>query len=213
VSASLLGVVLAACLLGAWVPWGAVRSSARLAGVGPAGVREVRRRRTGRRGRTRDRGGAAQLDVVVLLDLLDAAIAAGASLPRALGAVGRAVDEAAGVAADETLAGDGQVLVRAASALVMGADWHAAWQGAPARLGPVVDGLAPTWVTGAAPGPALRAAAEKVRRERRSAAREAAGRLGVRLVLPLGLCFLPAFILIGLVPVILSLAAGLLGSH
>jgi len=47
----------------------------------------------------------------------------------------------------------------------------------------------------------------------RSAAREAAGRLGVRLVLPLGLCFLPAFILIGLVPVILSLAAGLLGSH
>ena len=33
----------------------------------------------------------------------------------------------------------------------------------------------------------------------------------MRLVLPLGLCFLPAFVLLGLVPMILSLAAGLFG--
>jgi hypothetical protein len=105
----------------------------------------------------------------------------------------------------------GQALVRASSALMMGADWPAAWQGAPSRLSPVVDGLAPTWITGAAPGPALRAAVGHLRRERRSAAREAAGRLGVHLVLPLGLCFLPAFVLIGLVPVMISLGSDLLG--
>jgi pilus assembly protein TadC len=34
--------------------------------------------------------------------------------------------------------------------------------------------------------------------------------LGVRLVLPLGLCFLPAFVLVGLVPVLASLGRGLL---
>jgi len=38
---------------------------------------------------------------------------------------------------------------------------------------------------------------------------QAAGRLGVRLVLPLGLCHLPAFVLVGLVPVLVSMASGL----
>ncbi|WP_253181950.1 hypothetical protein [Cellulosimicrobium cellulans] len=34
---------------------------------------------------------------------------------------------------------------------------------------------------------------------------------GVQLVLPLGACFLPAFVLVGLLPVLLSLGSGLLG--
>ena len=61
------------------------------------------------------------------------------------------------------------------------------------------------------PGAALRAAAGTLRRERHVRALEAAARLGVRLVLPLGLCYLPAFVLVGLVPVIVSMAAGVLG--
>ena len=133
------------------------------------------------------------VDVAVLLALLDAAIASGAGLPRALSAVGRAVGGP-----------DGQALGRASAALVLGAGWDTAWAGVPARLLPVADCLAATWTTGSAPGPALRAAAAALLRERRTAAREAAARLGVRLVLPLGLCFLPAFVLIGLVPVLVS---------
>ena len=39
----------------------------------------------------------------------------------------------------------------------------------------------------------------------------AAARLGVRLVLPLGLCLLPAFVLLGIVPFVLSLGGRLLG--
>ncbi|MGV8965996.1 MAG: type II secretion system F family protein [Cellulomonas sp.] len=196
-----LAVAFVACLLGAGAPWAAVRASARLPGivVGPAGARpDIDPPGPGRARARRDQ--PPRLDVVVLLDLLDAAIASGASLPRALGAVGACVGGS-----------DGEALSRASSALVMGADWPAAWAGAPLRLGPVIEGLAPTWVTGSAPGPALRAAGDHVRRERRTAAREAAGRLGVHLVLPLGLCFLPAFLLIGLVPVMVSLGAGLLG--
>ncbi|RYV49382.1 type II secretion system F family protein [Pengzhenrongella frigida] len=189
-----VAIALTLCLLGAGAPWLAVRSAARLPVVG---VRarpdhaEVARA-------TGSIGPPGRLDVLVLLDLLDAAIASGVSLPRALAAVG---DAAGGV--------DGGVLKLASSALVMGADWSTAWVAAPVRLDPVIEGLAPTWVTGAAPGPALRAAAAHLRRERRTAAREAVGRLGVHLVLPLGLCFLPAFVLIGLVPVMVSLGAGL----
>lgn len=193
---AVLAVVLSACLGGARAPWTVVRSFARL----PAVRGGIETDRGGPGGRARRRARTPELDVLVLLDLLDAAIAAGASLPRALGAVG---DAAGG--------NWGQVLVRASSGLVMGADWEAAWQGSPARLAPVVAGLAPTWITGSAPGPALRAAAAQLRRQRRAAAREAAARLGVHLVLPLGLCFLPAFVLIGLVPVLVSLGSSLLG--
>lgn len=197
----LLALAFAGCLLGAAAPWVVVRSAARLSAW--AGRADVARTNVYFRDRRRTRLPASRplpLDVVVLLDLLDAAIASGASLPRALGAVGGCAGGA-----------DGEAMTRASSALVMGADWPTAWAGAPRRLQPVIDGLAPTWVTGSAPGPALRAASDQVRRERRSAAREAAGRLGVHLVLPLGLCFLPAFILIGLVPVMVSLGSGLLG--
>jgi pilus assembly protein CpaF len=40
--------------------------------------------------------------------------------------------------------------------------------------------------------------------------RDAAGRLAVRLVLPLGACFLPAFVLVGLAPVLIALGIDLL---
>lgn len=192
-----LAAVLALCLLVAGAPWVGVRSAARLGAVGGVGFDPVG---AAVEEASLPGGRRPHLDVLVLLDLLDAAIAAGVSLPRALGAVGGA---SGGV--------DGDALARAASALVLGATWRTAWVGAPARLDPVIEGLAPTWETGAAPGPALRAAAAHLRTERRTAGREAAGRLGVHLVLPLGLCFLPAFVLIGLVPVLVSLGSGLLG--
>ncbi len=140
-----------------------------------------------------------ELDLVAVVDLLAVAVEAGAAVPHALRAVGGAVGGRAGDA-----------LGRAGASLVLGAPWSVAWAHAPA-LGAALDGLAAAWSTGAAPGPALRAASAEGRRTRDRAAREAAGRLTVRLVLPLGLCFLPAFVLIGLVPVLASLADALLG--
>lgn len=149
--------------------------------------------------RSRVAGGAA-VDAVLLLDLLDVAVAAGASVPRALSAVGTAVG------------GDqGAALARGGTALLLGAPWQSAWAGAATPLAEVVRVLEASWTTGSAPGPALRARAEQLRRDRRTRARTAAGALGVHLVLPLGLCFLPAFVLLGLVPMVLSLAGDLLG--
>lgn len=145
-----------------------------------------------------DTGPAEETDAVTVVDLLAMAVSAGASVPGALAAVGAALGGRTG--AD---------LERAAASLLLGGTWPAAWAHAPA-LGAAVDGLATAWSTGAAAGPALRGAAAELRRSRDRAVREAAGRLGVRLVVPLGLCFLPAFVLVGLVPVLVSLGRGLL---
>jgi len=191
-----LAAVLSGGVLVARMPWAAARSFARVGAVLDAS------RTGGPRGSTdlaRD-ADPPPIDVLMILLLIDAAIAAGVSVPRALGAVGA-------VAGGD----DAWALRRASSALVLGSDWDAAWRGASARLDPVVDALALTWVSGAAPGPALTSAADQLRRERRDRERAAAGRLGVHLVLPLGLCFLPAFILIGVVPVLISLGRSLIG--
>ena len=139
------------------------------------------------------------VDVQVVLELVAAALRSGAGVPRALKATGAAVGGA-----------DGMVLTRAGHALVLGAAWERAWTGVSAELDPMVRALRGAWLDGAAPGEALRAAGEEVRHERRADARTAAARLGVRLVLPLGTCYLPAFVLVGLVPVLLALGIDLL---
>ncbi|WP_448070807.1 type II secretion system F family protein [Georgenia yuyongxinii] len=146
------------------------------------------------------------VDVAVLLDLADAALGAGASVPGTLQALGRAVDPMSTAPAGAV----GPALRQAGSALLLGAPWAEAWATAPPGLRPLADALAPAWQDGAAPGPLLRRAAAAVRADRQQHAQEAAARLGVRLVLPLGLCFLPAFVLLGIVPVVLAAGGGLL---
>ncbi|WP_240666245.1 type II secretion system F family protein [Oerskovia turbata] len=145
-------------------------------------------------------GPVGPVEIGVLLELLGAAVRAGTSVPRALEAVGQAVGGP-----------DGAALARAGAAVVLGAGWAEAWAGAPARLAVVQSALGLAWEQGAAPGEALRAAGEQLRSDQQAAARQAAARLAVHLVLPLGVCFLPAFVLIGLLPVLLSLGGGVLG--
>ncbi len=151
--------------------------------------------RAGSRDGSRGDGASAEVDVGTVLDLVAAACAAGASIPAALLAVGAA------------LPGPGRSLVRAGTALGLGAGWDAAWPDG----GAVAAALRPAWETGSAPVPARRAAAAAARRDRHARALEAAARLGVRLVLPLGLCYLPAFVLVGLAPVLISMAGGGVG--
>ncbi|NMM16126.1 MAG: secretion system protein [Cellulomonas sp.] len=197
---AMLALEVGGLLLGAAVPW-RVGVGRRLAAVREPGgaAQHAHGGRAPRQVARADRRvrAAANRDVVLLLDLLDMAVTAGAGVPRALEAVGEAVGGA-----------DGERLTRVSVELLLGAPWSAAWAGTSDGLRPVAECLEAAWVHGAAPGPALRARAGVIRRDRRRAAREAAGRLGVHLVLPLGLCFLPAFVLLGLVPVMVSLASG-----
>lgn len=188
----LLGLVVASAVVAATSPW-----------LSPRPFRDrARRHPTGRSARHASIEGAGRraspMDPVLLLDLIDVAIGTGASVPRAVSAVGVAVG---GV--------EGDALSRGATALLLGATWAPAWSGSPVEG--VVGVLETSWSTGSAPGPALRGRAEQLRRDRRARTAAAAGSLGVQLVLPLGLCFLPAFVLLGLVPMLLSLAGDLLG--
>ena len=61
--------------------------------------------------------------------------------------------------------------------------------------------------TGAAPAALLRAVADDADAAARAAAEAAARRAAVTAVLPLGLCFLPAFVLLGIVPLVAGLLA------
>lgn len=77
--------------------------------------------------------------------------------------------------------------------------------GAPAWVVALAEALALAREAGVAVAPLLSAAAEQERRARAAAARVAAARLGVQVVLPTGLCLLPAFVLLAVVPLVLAL--------
>ncbi|OYX57207.1 MAG: hypothetical protein B7Y93_02920, partial [Micrococcales bacterium 32-70-13] len=65
---------------------------------------------------------------------------------------------------------------------------------------------------GAPLGELARADAAEARAAARAAARETAERLAVRLMLPLGACILPAFLLLGVVPMLLGLLSSTAGA-
>src|SRR5699024_7748005 len=137
----------------------------------PLGVRGT----GGTTGRRADHAGSARAgDPAVVIDLLAVAIGSGASIPLALEGLGGAGGGRSGAR-----------LVTAARSLRLGSPWSSAWGAHPLR-----ETLEPAWRDGADPTGLLRQAARTIRSDRRAAARAAASRLGVRLVLPVGLCLL-----------------------
>ena len=140
------------------------------------------------------------LDLPLAADLLAAALLAGATAEGGLATVGRAVGPVVG-----------PDLARVAQALATGASVDEAWAGSPADLAPMAVVLRRSMATGAPAAPALTAVAADWRAAQRAAWRERAGRVGVRSALPLGVCFLPAFVLIGIVPVVVGLLHGVFG--
>lgn len=92
----------------------------------------------------------------------------------------------------------------------LGAAAEQAWSAAPARWRPLARSFLLSERTGASAARVLRSAARDLRAARRRSARVAAHRLGVRLVVPLGLTTLPAFLLWAVAPVVLGLAGQVL---
>lgn len=68
----------------------------------------------------------------------------------------------------------------------------------------VVEVLELSRTAGVPAGELLRAEADEVRRRERAHAQQAAARLGVTLMIPLGVCILPAFMLVGVVPLVVA---------
>lgn len=77
------------------------------------------------------------------------------------------------------------------------------------RLLPVLEVFEFSEHTGVGPAPLIESVAKELRDSSRRRQQEAAAALGVRLVLPLGVCILPAFLLLSVVPVVISLLSDL----
>lgn len=139
-------------------------------------------------------------DLPLVVDLLAAGLSVGAPLPRAADVVARALPGPAAA----TLAEAGRLVA-------LGAEPRLAYE--PLQTGalaPVGRALVRSARTGAPVADQLARAAAEIRAARTSAAEEAAARVEVLAVIPLGLFFLPGFVLIGIVPVVVGLAAAVL---
>lgn len=130
-----------------------------------------------------------------IADMLAAVLAAGVPIPHATQAVARATNQSALNA-----------IVRAQQ---LGADPVDAWADAPRPLLPIGQALIRSQHTGAAASSLLHGVADDARRQQRTTVEIAARTAGVRAVAPLAACFLPAFLLLGVVPVVVTLAGDL----
>lgn len=103
----------------------------------------------------------------------------------------------------------GQQLAEVGARLHAGAVGAEAWEAAGAHWSAACRSLQLAESSGVAPGRALTQAAQDLRRDAVADVEVAAARLGVRLVLPLGLAYLPAFVLTTVLPVVLALTQDL----
>lgn len=197
----------------AWLPSVAVAlmlaAAAALALTGRASThRRLLRQRQGRpgvgingqggttTGATRPAGEGLR-DTAMMLELIGAMLDAGSGIGRALELV-----------ADSASPEYHRSLRPVVSALAIGADWETAWRSSEVRTPELLvlrQALGFAALTGAPSSAILYAQAARLRRERFRAAEKRAAALGVRLVVPLGLCSLPAFICLGVVPVLLAM--------
>ncbi|WP_226343697.1 type II secretion system F family protein [Agilicoccus flavus] len=151
--------------------------------------------------RRRRAGRVPAVRVADAMDLLALVLRSGCGVVEALEAVGRATPDECGAH-----------LLSVAAARRWGLDEAQAWQAVPAAWAPAAQALALAARVGAAPAELLERAADDVRRREASRLELATAALGVRVVLPLGLTFLPAFLLTTVAPIVVALTGDLLGS-
>jgi Flp pilus assembly protein TadB len=171
--------VIAAVAAGASWPWVAVLV---VAGIGG--------------GRVRRKQETTAQDVALAADLMAACMAAGAGVVGALGAASASVDGPLRELADPVV----EELRRGTPPEQAWAPWLA-----DERLAPLARSCVRSSGSGAAVAAELVRVAARVRARHRSLVQERIARASVWVVLPLGLCFLPAFVVVGVVPLVMGL--------
>ena len=166
----------------------------------PVAGRAVRGRGRPVAARAASRPRGTPIPVPVLLDLLAEVLAGGAPMSGAVAAVAAALRRV----------GDPQAaaLADVAAALARSGSPPAGRPGTSGLVGRLTEALDLAVATGSSPVGLLRAAAEEDRRARAARQVRAARRLGVLVLLPTGLCLLPAFVLLTEVPLAIGLARG-----
>ena len=147
-------------------------------------------------------------DFALVVTLLKVASTQGSSLPQCFLHVG--------ICLGDSTSPDAMALVHVGKGLLEGSSWKSVWAGACVgvkkgsrknfqRLQSAVE---PTWKHGVSPSARLTALAESTLESEEASVSVDASRLSVRLLIPMGLCFLPAFVLIGVIPTIMSFIQG-----
>ncbi|GAA0496694.1 type II secretion system F family protein [Streptomyces olivaceiscleroticus] len=171
------------------------------AGAGTAYATRRRRRQARVRSAARAEEAAVREQLATAADLLAGCLAAGASPAEAAAAVG------------ESLGGPvGERLRHTAAELRLGGEGEASWGRFAELPGARELGrcLARADISGAPAVESVARIAADLRSEWCRAATEAARKAGVLVTLPLAVCFLPAFLTLGVAPVLVGLAQGLL---
>lgn len=165
-----------------------------LTGVAFAVALDIGLRRLEPRARRRERA-AVRADLPLAVDLLAAVLAAGAPIATAADQVGAAVGGPLG-----------ERLRQVAAVLLLGAPPDEAWLvlGGVPEAAPLARAAIRAADSGAALAGASTRLATELRAGQHSAALARSRRAEVLVVLPLGCCFLPAFVLVGVVPVVLG---------
>ena len=166
-------------------------------GVTLGGERLLRHREPGDEHEVR---AALLSDLPGACDLLAVCLAAGMPVSGALAAVG----EAAGASLGPELRG-------VAALYRLGADPRRAWASVPAELAALGRVLVRAGESGSSAALALQALASDSRATARAAAEAGVQRAGVWVLAPLGACFLPAFLCLGVVPLVLGIAGDVFG--
>lgn len=148
--------------------------------------------------RRADPPAAQDVDPSVVLELIAGALDAGSPLPTAIEAVAASLSPGA----------DAEALARAAGSLRAGVPAAIATAQLPAEFAALGQSAVLAQAAGADLAGALRSSAQDARRGRSRDAEERAARLAVRLVLPTGLTLLPAFVVLGIIPTVMSLLGG-----
>lgn len=133
-------------------------------------------------------------------DLLAVCLSAGVPVAAALAAVAAAVPAPLGTHLRAT-----------ANLYRLGAEPRRAWAEVPDPLAALGRVLVRVGESGSAGTPALRGLAADCRAEARAATEAGVRRAGIWLLGPLGLCFLPAFVCLGVAPLVLGIAADVFG--
>lgn len=146
-----------------------------------------------------EEAGMPLVAVADIAELLALALGSGCGVLEAIEAVGDGLDGLAG-----------RYLRAVAAAQRWGLTPTQAWAGVPAGWDPIARALRLADRAGVPPAALLLDAAADVRKAEAHRLEVATARLGVRIVLPLGLTFLPAFVATTVVPVVLALAGAVL---
>lgn len=149
-------------------------------------------------------------ELAAQLDLVAACLQSGLPIAGALAAVRESIKSVGAgdvVDAGESAGSGAMALDQTAALLAIGADPETAWR--PATEHPDLASVAAAARRSASGGTTLaeafREQAVLLRRQNAAAAQSTAGRAGVLMTAPLGACFLPAFLCLGLAPAVVGL--------